>query len=173
MTTARAGSGPTREPDRAQYAGLVRWCPLPAFPLQRFLTDEEGRPVHLTRFIRERSDVELERLTRTGTRWHSMASSRPRDAAYSEAHGCLLCNAFDARYDNDRYIEACHRHWYAEGAYMDLAHTHGQEAAGALIARLARRELGRRAIAAIDRPPLANTTPEPPSHSESRTGVLR
>jgi hypothetical protein len=103
--------------------------------------------MHLTQFVRDRTDVELERLTREGTRWHHMKACRFGDVTYQRSPGCLLCNAFDLR-GHDQYWRAQSQHLLAESKYMGLAMRHGDAETGALIARLARRELGRRAIEA-------------------------
>lgn len=103
--------------------------------------------MHLTSFIRGRADVELERLTREGTKWHDMAARRQPGRDYDQQAGCLLCNAFDVR-SPEAYTRAREAHHEAEFAYMTLAARNGQHRTGAMIARLARRELGRRAIAA-------------------------
>lgn len=102
----------------------------------------------LTQFIRDRSDVELERLAREDTRWSWLDAHRDPDESYHDTPGCLLCNTFDLR-SHGAYLETHDRFTRVEQSYIDLARRNGDDATGAMIARLARRELGRRAIEAI------------------------
>ena len=102
----------------------------------------------ITQFVRDRSDVELERLAREGTWWDGREERRDYGESYSSAPGCLLCNTLDLRRCVD-YLAAHERFRYVEGWYMRFADRNGEALTGAMIARLARRELGRRAIAAI------------------------
>lgn len=114
----------------------------------------------ITQFIRDRSDVELERLTREGTLWDYREGSRSDPNNYTGQPGCLLCNTFRLR--TGEYWRLFHRPDFSalktvESYYINLAARHGDARVGALIARLARRELGRRALAAIGT--LASPTP--------------
>jgi hypothetical protein len=103
--------------------------------------------MHLTSFVRNRTDVELERLTREGTRWYRLWAWREAGETYERTAACLLCNTFDLRASHS-YHEAREEYRLAEEFYIRLAENHGDGPTGALIARLARRELGRRAIEA-------------------------
>lgn len=102
----------------------------------------------LTQFIRDRTDVELERLAREGVGWDSYKAWRRPDDSYEDIPGCLLCNAFDLR-SCEEYESVCREFLRVEKFYMRLARHHGDAPIGRMIARLALRELGRRAIEAI------------------------
>ena len=119
----------------------------------------------ITQFIRDRSDVELERLSREGTLWHSDEPYRRPGDGCDERPGCLLCNAFDLR-SGSGYDDAHFKFWGVENFYMDLAVRNGETKTGAMIARLARRELGHRALAAIGTLSEVERTPEAPRATE-------
>jgi len=107
----------------------------------------------LTQFIRDRSDVELVRLVNS-PKWARLASYREYGVSYEDAPGCLLCNTFDTRadrisdslWDSSGYKKAHGEFEPVESFYMLLALRRGNAPTGAMIRRLAQRELGRRGM---------------------------
>ena len=105
----------------------------------------------LTAFVRDRSDVELTRLVDVDAgRWNSTVPYFVGGGC-----GCLIAHAFACARQGE-FIEARRSLGGdlftlapVEDFYMDLARRNGEAETGALISRLARRELGRRAMAAI------------------------
>lgn len=112
----------------------------------------------LTQFIRDRSDVELVRQVNS-PRWNSQRAYRLERETLANSPGCLLCNTFDLRRNNERlsskngwdpcqeYTRMHSKFCDVEGFYMRLVEDHGDQETGAMIRRLAMRELGRRGLA--------------------------